>query len=161
MAILEDGSFIFPLVSGETRSLDEHGRFVDYIKRINESGMSFTYEPGPSIEWQRTMTPAVVLDSADARGCVHQSITDLLGGSPEKYFFRNNMGKVFLVKHHLHAPPDVGAHHEVRVKMAAAVAAWHTLSESEKESWKRHKEGKWRGLPGYQLFISFKMRGLM
>jgi len=111
-----------------------------------------------SIEWQRAMTPDVVLFSTDARGKVAQALTDALGGGGEKYFFRNTFGKVFLVKNHQVAPPDVGAHHECRMKFKAAVAAWQALSPSAKEAWGLHSYARQFNLPGYHTFISFFMR---
>lgn len=114
-----------------------------------------------TIEWQRTMTPRVVLLSVDARGCVHRSITDPLGGTEKYYYQKARSGKVFLHKNHNVEPPDVGGHHEVRVKMAAAVAAWQNLSESEKESWSKHSYALAFNLPGYQTFIHHFMKDLV
>lgn len=114
-----------------------------------------------TIEWQRTMKPLVVLGALDARGCVDPRITDPLGGSPEKYFFRNNYGKVFLVKHHLHAPPDIGAHAQQRLKMKAARAAWRILSSEEKAAYSKHPLALQRNLPGHNTFVSLHMRNLL
>lgn len=88
----------------------------------------------------------------------------------ERYFLRNNhgnrdpskevtAGRVFLVKHHLRAPLDVGLHAEQRLKVAAAVAAWQGLSQPEKEIWRRHSYAKAFHLTGYCTFISFHTRG--
>jgi hypothetical protein len=107
------------------------------------------------------MTPWAVLFSADARGCVHPSLTDPLGGAPEKYFFRDNYGKVFLVKHHLHAPPDIGAHALQRLKMKAARAAWRLLTPEEKEAYSKHPLALQRNLPGHNTFVSLHMRNLL
>jgi hypothetical protein len=132
-----------------------------------------------SLEWQKSMTPYVVLGAIDARGCVDPSILNPvpfiylseykqtrktrapLGGGEEKYFFRKSKGKVFLVKHHLHAPPDVGLHAENRLKMKAARAAWRALSQFEKESWTMNKYARAHCLPGYQTFIHFFMKDLL
>lgn len=114
-----------------------------------------------TVEWQRSMTPLEVLHSVDARGCVHQSITDSLGGGGEKYFFRKNGKKVFLVKHHLHAPPDVGAHALQRLKMKAARTAWRTLTSEEQEAWNKHPYARCYNLPGHNTFVSYYMRGLI
>lgn len=90
----------------------------------------------------------------------------------ERYFLRNNhgnrnpskaitAGRVFLVKHHLHASLDVGLHAEQRLKYGAAVGAWRDLTDEQKEEWQHNSYALALHLPGYQAFMSFHMRGLI
>jgi len=111
-----------------------------------------------SIEWQRTMTPFKVLGVQDARGCVPKEVTTLLGGGDEKYYFKNNYGKVFLVKNHNVKPPIIGAVAAADQKMKDARIAWKGLSQSEKETWGKHKFARARNIPGRAAFISYFIR---
>lgn len=68
-------------------------------------------------------------------------------------------GRVFLIKHNLHEPPNTGGHAAQRLKYKAAHEAWKVLSEEEKNTWRRHSYAKAFHLTGYCTFISFHTRG--
>jgi hypothetical protein len=90
----------------------------------------------------------------------------------ERYFLRNNhgnrnpskaktAGRVFIIKHKLHAPLDVGLHAEQRLKMKAAREAWRELTDEQKEEWQHNSYALALHLPGHNAFVSFHMRGLI